>query len=132
MVEVMLCTHYAIIAYYLSKVSIPIDGSENKLLTRLAEEYYIACDAEAQSGKTAWIGIEPDPTHKGRWQDMSTQEYISYSNWKPGSGGNNCAFVITGEEGLTGKWGDSYCSPQSPRRVCTICEFQGKCCSNIM
>ena len=48
-------------------------------------------------------------------QDMETKEYTSYSNWKPGSGNNNCAFVITGEKGQTGKWGDSYCSPQSPR-----------------
>ena len=50
------------------KVAVPMDASENKLLTRIAEEYYITCDAQAQSGKTAWIGIQPDPTVKGRWQ----------------------------------------------------------------
>ena len=53
-------------------------------------------------------------------KDMATEEYISYSNWKPGSGNNNCAFVITGEEGQTGKWGDLFCSEQSPRLVSHI------------
>ena len=49
------------------KVTVPMDDSENKLLTRLAEEYYITCDAEAQSGKTVWVGIVPDAVIKGRW-----------------------------------------------------------------
>ena len=49
------------------KVTVPMDDSENKLLTRLAEEYYITCDAEAQSGKTVWVGIVPDIKIKGRW-----------------------------------------------------------------
>ena len=50
-----------------AKVTVPMDDSENKLLTRLAEEYYITCDAEAQSGKTVWVGIVPDKVIKGRW-----------------------------------------------------------------
>ena len=49
-----------------------MDASENKLLTRIAEEYYDVSDAKAQSGKTAWVGIEPDPTQKGRWQVSQT------------------------------------------------------------
>ena len=50
-----------------AKVTVPMDDSENKMLTRLAEEYYVTCDAEAQSGKTVGVGILPDKVIKGRW-----------------------------------------------------------------
>ena len=123
----------------------PLDSSENSIVTRLAENYYKTCEAEAQSGKTAWIGITPNAL--GRWQvlkkcsssiksffrpsgffgkDMNTAEPVPYSNWKPGSGSGNCAYIITGEKNINGMWGDSFCSDQSPRRVCTICEFEGQ------
>ena len=51
------------------KVAVPMDSSENKLFTGIAEEYYVTCEAEEQSGKTAWIGIQPDETTKPvRWR----------------------------------------------------------------
>ena len=46
-----------------------MDSSENQLFTKIAAEYYVTCEAEEQSGKTAWIGIEPDATVKPtRWK----------------------------------------------------------------
>ncbi len=46
-------------------VSIPLSNTENDLITQLSEDFYIPCEAEEQSGKTTWIGIEP--TGNGRW-----------------------------------------------------------------
>ena len=46
-----------------------MDASENQLYTQIAEQYYVTCEAAEQSGKTAWIGIEPDMTVKPqRWK----------------------------------------------------------------
>ena len=46
-----------------------MDSSENKQFTSIAEEYYKTCEAEEQSGKTAWIGIAPDDNTKPvRWR----------------------------------------------------------------
>ena len=39
-----------------------MDASENQLYTQIAEQYYVTCEAAEQSGKTAWLGIEPDMT----------------------------------------------------------------------
>ena len=51
------------------KVAVPMDSSENKQFTSIAEEYYKTCEAEEQSGKTAWIGIAPDEDTKPvRWR----------------------------------------------------------------
>ena len=51
------------------KVAVPMDSSENKQFTSIAEEYYKTCEAEEQSGKTAWIGIAPDDDTKPvRWR----------------------------------------------------------------
>ena len=51
------------------KVAVPMDSSENKQFTSIAEEYYKTCEAEEQSGKTAWIGIAPDESTKPvRWR----------------------------------------------------------------
>ena len=51
------------------KVAVPMDSSENQLFTQLAEQYYQTCEAAEQSGKTAWIGIEPDISVKPqRWR----------------------------------------------------------------
>ena len=46
-----------------------MDSSENKIFTQIAEEYYVTCEAEEQSGKTAWLGIMPDESTKPvRWR----------------------------------------------------------------
>ena len=46
-----------------------MDASENQLYTQIAEQYYVTCEAAEQSGKTAWLGIEPDMTVKPqRWK----------------------------------------------------------------
>ena len=46
-----------------------MDASENQLFTQIAEQYYETCQAEEQSGKTAWIGIKPDYSVKPvRWK----------------------------------------------------------------
>ncbi len=45
-------------------VSTPLSKTENEIITQLSEEFFIACDAEAQSGKTTWIGIVRDEGNK--------------------------------------------------------------------
>ena len=43
----------------------PLDKSENDALLQIGEDYYEVCEADAQSGKTLWIGIARDD--KGKW-----------------------------------------------------------------
>ena len=57
---------------------------------------------------------------------------MPYSNWKAGHGEGNCSYIITGSINDTddlsnGLWGSTEtCYDQSPRRVCTVCEFHGR------
>ena len=57
-----------------------MDSSENKIFTQIAEEYYVTCEAEEQSGKTAWLGIMPDESTKPvRWRvSMRTAQNMSF------------------------------------------------------
>ena len=45
-------------------VSNPLDKTENDLLTQLGDKFYDVCEADAQSGKTLWIGIQRDSSEK--------------------------------------------------------------------
>ena len=55
-----------------------MDSSENQIFTKTAEEYYETCEADEQSGKTAWIGIEPDAsTRPVRWK---VSKHATYCN----------------------------------------------------
>ena len=48
-------------------MSVPQNASENVLLTALATKHYDVCDAESQSGKTIWLGIEKEKDD-GQWK----------------------------------------------------------------
>ena len=39
-------------------VSIPLDKSENDKIQEIGDNFYQTCEANEQSGKTLWIGIE--------------------------------------------------------------------------
>ena len=125
-------------------VSNPLDKTENDLLTQLGDQFYGVCEAAAQSGKTLWIGIKREEESE-KWavnlknwiiskinsfslQDIKSGERISYQNFKEGNGGgaSNCVYMLTRSASSTGKWGSAVCSDQSPRRVCTVCEFYTK------
>ena len=54
-------------------VSTPLSKTENELITQLSEEFVVACDAEAQSGKTTWIGIVRD--EGGKWAVSMTNRH---------------------------------------------------------
>ena len=49
------------------RVSVPLDGNENTRLTSLSQQYYYECEADTQSGKTAWIGIKPSEQNERQW-----------------------------------------------------------------
>ena len=60
--------------------------------------------------------------------DTSDKSPLNYTNWKGSHGidGDNCAYMITDKDldpDNHGYWGDSFCSANSPRRFCTMCEF---------
>lgn len=108
-------------------VATPLDKTENDLVKAFGVQFYNVCEAASQSGKTLWIGIEKDAEDK--WIDIRTKERLSYQNFKEGHGkGNtNCVYMLvkTGSSS-DGQWGSAVCSDQSPRRVCTTCEFHSK------
>ena len=59
------------------KVAVPMDSSENKQFTAIAEQYYVTCEAEEQSGKTAWLGIQPDEATKPiRWRVINSNNHL--------------------------------------------------------
>ena len=70
-----LCTFFASLSstlYYPTsslggRVSVPLDGNENTRLTSLSQQYYYECEADTQSGKTAWIGIKPSEQNERQW-----------------------------------------------------------------
>ena len=39
-------------------VSIPLEKSENNKVQEIGDSFYTTCEANEQSGKTLWIGIE--------------------------------------------------------------------------
>ena len=51
-------------------MSIPLEESENDLITQIGDEFYTQCEAKSQSGKTLWIGIERDKD--GDWSVKKT------------------------------------------------------------
>ena len=54
-----------------------MDSSENKQFTAIAEQYYVTCEAEEQSGKTAWLGIQPDEATKPiRWRVINSNNHL--------------------------------------------------------
>ena len=65
-------------------------------------------------------------------QEIGSESPVPYSNWKAGHGEGNCSYIITGSINDTddlsnGLWGSTEtCYDQSPRRVCTVCEFHGR------
>ena len=65
-------------------------------------------------------------------QEIESESPVPYSNWKAGHGEGNCSYIITGSINDTddlsnGLWGSTEtCYDQSPRRVCTVCEFHGR------
>ena len=48
------------------KISVPQNSTENASVADLASKYFDACDANSQSGKTVWIGI--DKQQDGKWK----------------------------------------------------------------
>lgn len=99
-----------------ASVVLPQTETENKAITELAGKFRQICEAENQSGKTIWLGIE---SNGNLWLDSRNQTPISYSNFITGSGrgDDNCAYLITGdsEEANAGHWGSTLCSQQIPR-----------------
>ena len=61
-------------------------------------------------------------------KDVGTHQKIAYNNFREGQGrgSSTCVFILTRTGSTQGKWGSAQCSDQSPRRVCTLCEFYTK------
>lgn len=61
-------------------------------------------------------------------QDIDSGLNIGFRNFKEGQGegSTNCVYLLTRTGSSQGKWGSAQCSDQSPRRVCTLCEFNTK------
>ena len=106
-------------------VSTPLNSIENDAITRIGDEFYEACEAKSQSGKTLWIGIQRD--NEGNWtvsrkgieyfmnqinkkvllqyqktfalilKDLRTKEKISYQNFREGQGkgSSTCVYLLT-------------------------------------
>ena len=45
-------------------VSLPLEKAENNKVQALGDSFYEKCEANEQSGKTLWIGIERDQDFK--------------------------------------------------------------------
>ena len=105
-----------------------MDKSENEKIQEIGDNFYKTCEANEQSGKTLWIGIERMMNDESDYWVNENQEKITYRNFRDGhgKGSDNCVFMLTRSGSSTGKWGSAQCSDQSPRRVCTLCEFNTK------
>ena len=45
-------------------MSLPLEKAENNKVQALGDSFYEKCEANEQSGKTLWIGIERDQDFK--------------------------------------------------------------------
>ena len=50
--------HFKYDSFTGGSVSIPLEKSENNKIQEIGDSFYTTCEANEQSGKTLWIGIE--------------------------------------------------------------------------
>jgi hypothetical protein len=55
-----------------------LSKTENELITQLGEQFYATCEADLQSGKTAWIGIVRD--EGGKWAVRFSRHFLIAMN----------------------------------------------------
>ena len=59
-------------------VSKPLEKAENDVIQEIGNKFYNTCEANEQSGKTLWIGIERSKEKKWVVRFL----FISYFHWK--------------------------------------------------
>ncbi len=104
---------------------LPKTSEENALITEITRPYHKVCDVEGEGGKASWLRLVPDG--RGRWNDPITRKAPQFSNWRKGKQGetdDNCAFILAGDQDVNTKWSSTTCNEQSPRTLCTMCQFR--------
>lgn len=103
---------------------LPQSNGENELISSISAPYADICDFEGEGGKAVWLRLMPN--QKGRWKDSKTDQAPPFDNWRQGKNSetdDNCAFMLSGDSSIDGKWSSTTCSAQSPRTLCTMCQF---------
>ena len=98
---------------------LPKTAYENSLILNITLPYHDICKVQDEGGKITWLRLRSN--ENGGWIDPKTKNKPLYNNWKKGKhveSDDNCAFLVE-----NGKWSSTTCNEQSPRTLCTMCQF---------